>query len=350
MILVEGVYLDLDLNLFRGRIVKKGKRVIFEEDDTVDPKHLILPLLFNAHVHLGDSIFKDPPYIPLKKLVSPPDGLKHRILSTSQEKAKIKAISRTLQYMLSAGTGYGVEFREEGLKGVDILLRAINAADLAPKLIILSRPGDIEEGEKLIEVSDGFGMSSVRDHSYKFLEDLREIVRKNNGIFAIHAGELDDRDVDDALALEPDLLIHMLSATRRQLRMVEDLEIPICLCLRSNAAYGNLDTTNAEFFRNYKHIVLGTDNVMINSPNIFREMEFASKHFFKNDKAVIRGIFNGYRIFKKKVDSFLVMDLKTNNMDFSSDPIRSFVRRSEASDITGIIRNGSWIFYRKKGF
>ncbi len=68
--------------------------------------------------------------------------------------------------------------------------------------------------------------------------DCRDIARKNGKIFAIHAGERDDEDVEDALAMEPDFLIHMNMASERNLKRAIDLEIPIVTCFRSNAFFG----------------------------------------------------------------------------------------------------------------
>lgn len=50
------------------------------EESTAATDAIIAPCFVNAHTHIGDSVIKDPPYLPLEELVQPPHGLKHRIL------------------------------------------------------------------------------------------------------------------------------------------------------------------------------------------------------------------------------------------------------------------------------
>ena len=62
---------------------------------------------------------------------------------------------------------------------------------------------------------------------------------------AVHAGEKNAEDIDDAIALEPDLLIHCTYATKKQLRECADRQIPIAVCPRSNWALGVASSARA---------------------------------------------------------------------------------------------------------
>ncbi|HII93279.1 MAG TPA: chlorohydrolase, partial [Methanosarcina sp.] len=61
--------------------------------------------------------------------------------------------------------------------------------------------------------STGLGMSGANDIDFKLLENITTCTRQHKKFFAIHAGEKDTSDIEKALSLEPDLLIHLTNAT-----------------------------------------------------------------------------------------------------------------------------------------
>src|SRR5665811_2025056 len=72
------------------------------EESAIASDVIIAPCFVNAHTHIGDSVIKDPPFMPLPDLVQPPNGLKHRILRQtphsdliSSIRASIRAVSYT---------------------------------------------------------------------------------------------------------------------------------------------------------------------------------------------------------------------------------------------------------------
>ncbi len=340
--------LNPDGSIIKGRLIHSNRGVEFEEGEDSKEEFLFTPGLCNSHIHSGDSVIKDPPYIPLEKLVTPPDGLKHRILETEDDEKKIISIAETIELMKCYGTTTAIEFREEGVKGVKIFLDAMERSKERVEFILLSRPSDFHESEKLLEISDGFGMSSTRDHSFRFLEELKELCRKKDRLFAIHAGEKDSDDVDLALALEPEILVHMVKSDLSQLKMAMEEEIPICVCPRSNIFTDNLpDREIADTLATYENLLIGTDNVMINSPDMFREMEIASKLFFRDDLTVLRAVFNHYTLFGREIREYLIFDMNSPNLSGTSDIISSFVRRCSADDMIGIAGKNVLLLRRK---
>jgi cytosine/adenosine deaminase-related metal-dependent hydrolase len=233
---------------------------------------------------------------------------------------------------LSSGTSALADFREGGLEGVEILRKADEKRVCMP----FARPSSIEEAEKMAEMDyiAGFGMSSVRDHSMEFLEEIRKIASKNGKLFAIHAGERDVEDVDDAINLEPDVLIHMNMADKRQVKLAMDEEIPIVSCPRSNAFFGLLNMENYEMLSSYEKWLLGTDNVMIASPSMLAEMSFASYILRKNEDIFKAGI-RGFDIFGRK--PLIVVFHMRENLSHTLNPLASVVRRANISDIEMII-------------
>ena len=107
-------------------------------------------------------------------------------------------------------------------------------------------------------------------------------------LFAIHAGEKDRNDIEKALSLEPDLLIHLTNATKKDLEDVADAEVPVVVCPRSNLITGAGMAPIADMLEAGITVAAGTDNVMLNSVNMFAEMEFMSKVFSIEDRQVFK--------------------------------------------------------------
>ena len=68
----------------------------------------------------------------------------------------------------------------------------------------------------------------------------------------------------------------MLEATDADLERTSDAGVPIVSCPRSNVFFGKVPDL-PRFLRHGLAVHLGTDNAMVNSPSILREMEFAYK-------------------------------------------------------------------------
>ena len=80
-----------------------------------------------------------------------------------------------------------------------------------------------------------------------------------------------------ALLLKPHFLVHMTYASHRDLHQVANKTRGIVICPRANSALAE-GIPNAESMINAGcNIAIGTDNVMINSPDMFREMDYLWK-------------------------------------------------------------------------
>ncbi len=155
--------------------------------------------------------------------------------------------------MVATGTGAFADFREGGLPGVLALMHAMDAASTfgcagAVDAVILGRPGGgkctgeeghdrcdgVDEIDSILELAGGIGISSTNDYAEGFAAAVAERTRRRGGVFAIHAGELDSTDIRGALELYPDLLVHLVHASRDDLRRVAGENIPVVVCIRSN--------------------------------------------------------------------------------------------------------------------
>jgi len=237
---------------------------------------IIVPAFVNAHTHIGDSFIRSRRItLPrnVRELVAPPDGLKHRLLREATEEEILKGMRTSLQEMTAIGTSYFCDFREGGLAGVLQLRKAAKNRPVHP--VIFSRPAQMsyekEELDRLLQNSDGIGVSGISDWQYADLEKIARHTKGKNKLFALHASEIIREDVDKILDLKPDLLVHMIAASESDLMRVKQEDIPLVLCPRSYAFY-QLKSHIDLMKKHHLTLLLGTDNAMINSPDILEEV------------------------------------------------------------------------------
>jgi cytosine/adenosine deaminase-related metal-dependent hydrolase len=298
------------------------------------PDHWIIPAFFNAHTHCGDTVAMDCPCSgSLTDLVTPPDGLKHRILAETPRDRLVSGMRASIEAMLLSGTAGFADFREGGVDGVAALREA--AEGLPCRQLIFGRDGGELEGH-------GLGISSVRD--VRDAEQQVARARAAGKLVAFHAGERDPHDIDDALAFDPDLLVHCTHATDKQLRECAERDIPIAICARSNWILGIAETSAHPPVRRMLalgcRVYLGTDNVMFVQPDLFGEMAFISSVYRVPPDDILRAAVAGseltgqtYFLEEGKFANFTVIDARYANIRFTKDPIATVVRRLSPSAI-----------------
>jgi cytosine/adenosine deaminase-related metal-dependent hydrolase len=325
-----------DYEPLEGRVVVESGTITGIEEVETASSDIVCPAFVNAHTHLGDSIAKEAGRgLSLDELVAPPDGLKHRLLADADRSELIESMRRSLSFMTAGGTAAFLEFREGGTAGVEALLEAAEGADIEP--VVFGR-----EEIDVLEVADGFGASGARDADFAA---ERTAARKADKPFGIHAGERDAHDINPALDLGPDFLVHMVHAEGIHLERLEDGDTPVVVCPRSNLVTGVGTPPVAELLERTT-VALGTDNVMLNSPSMFREMEFVSKLCDVTDRDVLRmataagadiaGLNCGV-IEPDREARLLVLDGDSDNLCGVQDPIRAVVRRAGGSDVRNVV-------------
>jgi len=315
-------------------IVVKSGIITHIEDDPHPGNTWIVPAFFNAHTHLGDTIAMDATAMgDLASLVTPPNGLKHRLLAAASQDDMVSGMRSSIQAMVQSGTAGCADFREGGQNGVRALNKA--ASSLLPGLVIFGRDG----GE---QVAEGLGISSSRD-----VPDLERQVkgaRDNGKLIAFHAGERDPDDVDAALSFRPDLLIHCTHATRLQIRQCADENIPIAVCARSNWALGVAGSASEPPVHDMIdlgcRVFLGTDNVMFVQPDMFAEMAFAHYVYRIPPALLIKAAIDGSQLGKTSFfiregvpARFFMMSPGQSNMRFSLDYLSTIVKRGSSASI-----------------
>src|SRR3990172_6664568 len=239
---------------------------------------LILPAFANAHTHAGDAVVREDLKGTLEEIVAPPHGLKHRVLSAAKDEDVIAATRAYLEDMLHTGTTSFWDFREMGVRGLRQLYAAALGLPLRP--LVFGRPSDMKydaRGAKaLLHASDGIAISSLLDWDAGDAAKLARDARAAGKAFAMHASERVREDIDEVLDLKPSLLVHLAEATDADLARVRGAGVPVAVCPRSNAFFGNVIDL-PRLVRSGVRLLLGTDNAMVNSPSMLRELDFAWK-------------------------------------------------------------------------
>ena len=322
-----------------GRIEISDGRIDQIVPADVDSDAIIAPAFVNAHTHLGDSIAKEAGGgLSLAELVAPPDGLKHRLLREASRDELVEGMRRSLRFAVQNGTAACYDFREGGVDGVDQLAEA---ADGLPIDAYAFARGSIEA----MRAGDGFGASGANDADF---ETEREAARAAEKPFAIHAGEADASDLDAALELDPDFLVHVVHPEPTHLDRIEAVGTPVVVCPRSNLVTG-VGLPPVERLVDRTTVALGTDNVMLNSPSMFREMAFVAKYAEVDARTVLRmATRNGAHLLGRddglieagRPANCIVLDGDSDNLTGVRDPVRAVVRRAGLDDVSQVVHEG----------
>jgi guanine deaminase len=319
-----------------GRVVVEGSRIQAVEETGTDATDIVLPAFVNAHTHIGDSVGKEAALgLGLEEAVAPPDSVKHRRLGAADRVDLVAEMRRTVRFMERTGTAAFLDFRESGRDGASALREAEEGM---PVTAFVFGSGD----PSVLEVADGYGASGANDSDFTV---EREAARDAGVPFAIHAGEPDATDIHPALDLEPDLLVHMVHAEAEHLRRVAEQAVPVAVCPRANQV---LDVGRPPVADLLSHttVALGTDNVMLNPPSMFREMAYTAKTFDVTAREVLRmattagaeiaGLDCGV-VGAGRRAALLVLDGGSPNLAPTDDALAAVVRRATPLDVKEVV-------------
>jgi cytosine/adenosine deaminase-related metal-dependent hydrolase len=357
-----------------GRIVAIGDPVPSARQVDVSGQ-LLCPMFIDAHTHVGDTGAKELGIgLPLDKVVVPPNGLKHRFLqSVLGSEAHVAMMRDGLLEMLHNGVIALADFREQGLPGVLALRRA--ASGLPLRVIALGRMAEggpeaqIEaEARALLQEADGLGVRDVESYSASLMKRLRSVYPDK--IFAAHAAEDYSSEMRSRSQTglgqcarlqewQPDFLVHLIHASPEDLQRLAGAAIWAVACPRCNGLLGAGLPRLAAWAHCGLHFALGTDNVMFNSPDMLREMDYASRMVRGQEQnaaaldtrlllkaATLEGA-RALRLDKDlgsltpgKEASFIVFDLSSQNLKYQQDVVSALVHRATPADIAGIYVKG----------
>ncbi|MEF8821768.1 MAG: amidohydrolase family protein [Halovenus sp.] len=320
----------------QGRVIVEDGQIEAIERTQTASSDIILPAFVNAHTHLGDSIAKEAAVgLSLEEAVAPPDSLKHRQLRAADREELVTAMHRSLRFMEQTGTAACLDFRESGVEGARALREAGHELEIDPFIFG-------SDDRSVLDVADGYGASGANDDDFT---SQRAATREAGVPFAIHAGEPDATDIHPAIDLDPDLLVHMVHAEQDHLDRVADGSIPIAVCPRANTVLGVGNAPIRELL-DHTTVALGTDNVMLNSPSMFREMAYTAREFDVTAREILRMAttagaeiagFDCGVIEPGRRAALTILDGESDNLVGTVDPVLAVVRRATGRDVKDVV-------------
>lgn len=331
---------------------------------------LLVPGFINLHTHIGDSFAKDEVYgLNTVEAVGSDKGLKWKLLEEVDEERFKNGVRMAVKEILSTGTTTFVDFREGGVEGIKKLREALNGVRI--RNIILGYPSDNKIYE-LLKISDGIGIHSLNAHTDLELKEIFSTARSMNKLIAFHASEtVYQREksfrrygVSDVIRglnlIRPDFIVHMTRAELHEIKRVADERIPVVLCPRANMYLSSGIPPIKEFVRNNVIIGLGTDNVMVSSPDLFRELECVVRltrlEGLKIDpKDLLKMVTkNATNILNRPIGiieegfhaDFFVFDLSKPNVAGMEDLLKALVLRGKSENVLATFVNGKIAFER----
>jgi cytosine/adenosine deaminase-related metal-dependent hydrolase len=365
---------------------------------------LLLPGLINSHTHVGDSIAKDFTSDPeLSSTVDPIVGIKRKILSRTDPNHLEAFMRNTAVSMLKSGIVAFADFREGGLEGVKLLRRAVSGLKI--KFLVLGRiekyfetpyptssPGTHTDTKgssvdssvlprevvEVLGISEGLGISGTNENTNKSLSEYSKVVRNYNNtssletkrLLAIHTAESQETtalsirkfgltEVERAIKfLQPDFVVHMTQATDNDIATIAANKIGVVVCPRSNGLLGCGVPRIADMMNNGCIVGLGTDNVMLNSPDLFKEMDYIWKvtratgvHQISARDILKMATVNGAEILRLnsgciepgRSADMMFIDKRHVDLYPIHDPYASIVQRAGQSSIMGMMINGEFL-------
>jgi cytosine/adenosine deaminase-related metal-dependent hydrolase len=376
------------------RFVVKGDTIatieLGEPCLTIDRGCLVLmPGMYNSHTHMGDACAPDGATgLTLEEGFFRPNGYKYRKLAQQAEAEHLTQITNHLHYMARTGTIGHIDFREQGAYGSHLLRRASEATGV--RSVILGQFNQlpfteselqqnkaklsteaIAELKDVLAIADGFSESTMNDLTDAAWKEIYQVTSQHHKLRAIHCLENDGyREVSVAIAgrgdleralelYHPHLVIHATVANQEEIQLLSQNHINVVLNPRANANLGLPLPPIAPLLQSQANLLLGTDNGLLNSPNLFAELDFTYKlaksqfgdakqpapqlilkMVTSNIRSVLGGDTYGYLKTGLPAD-FVVLNFHQLHLRSSQHILASIVTRVTPADVLLTVRQGN---------
>lgn len=355
---------------------------------------MIFPGLYNCHTHLGDSVAPDGATgLTLEEGFFRPNGYKYRMLAEQTEKAQVAALVDHQRYMASCGVVAHIDFREQGPEGARRLrvasgMTGVDAIILSQFSGVPFEEGELErnaevlprehraELEEMLSVADGFSESTMNDLTEPAWREVRALTAALGKYRAIHC--LENRgyrdvsvartgrgDLERAIELlDPHLIVHMTVAEADEIRMLAASGKTAVLNPRANAALALPLPPVAALLRSGVNLLVGTDNGLLNSPNLFAELDFTYRlarsqsgdiRFpeaaavlslaTSNVTSALGGDHHGH-LAEGLPATFAIADMTAGHLRWSRNPLATLLTRVTPRDIRATYRVGRCLYSR----
>jgi cytosine/adenosine deaminase-related metal-dependent hydrolase len=375
---VEQGYIEIE----NGRITSAGAGGHKHSAKQMEAKgFLVIPGLVNAHTHIADSIGKDiAAGQRLDARVHPVFGAKKKILQKSLPEHLKAFIRNSAISMMKKGIVAFADFREDGLEGITLLKEALEGLPI--KCVALGRvdyysspkdasglPPEIgEQAKQVLKRADGLGISGANENTDASLAQYRQLAGKK--LVAIHAAESKETvkfskvhtgksEVDRIMEhLKPDFVVHMTNATENEISLVAKSGTGVVICPRANGVLGAGVPKVAQMLKQDCLVAIGTDNVMLNSPDILRELDYT----WKASRATEGGMIKAQEVLKMAtINAAQILRLNTGCIEAGRaadlvfidkmhadlypihDPYAAVVHRLSQSSIRAVMIDGRFL-------
>ncbi len=313
-----------------GKIIEISKDVL--EGEIIDAEGCIVcPSFINAHTHIGDSIIKDEgDGLSLGQIVKPPNGIKHLALESAEDEEIIKVMQDSMWDMYNCGTSHFIDYREGGVKGVKLLKKASKDIPINP--IIFGRDRsfygenpDLHQVKvairKLLKYADGIAPSGFGEIEAEVAELICSECEKAGKISSIHVAEnegvqieslakTNKTEVERAIDAGFNQIVHMTNPKGDDINKLANSNTSLTICPRSNGALSVGIVPLFDILSCGIKPLIGSDNIMFNSPNMFRELEFTLKEM----KAYSKNYIDPKDIIKLATTNVCTDNFDSNNM------------------------------------
>jgi len=358
---------------------------------------VIIPGLYNSHTHMGDSCLPDGATgLTLEQGFFRPDGFKYRKLAAISREDHLPHVVRHLRYMARTGTVGHIDFREQGPYGSELLREASRATGIDSVILgqfsgvpfdeaaLAANEAPLPSGartelESILAAADGFSESTMNDLTDRAWQEIRELTQESGKMRAIHCLEnAGYRDVslarttrgDLARAIElydPHLIVHMTVANDAEVALLASSGKTAALNPRANANLGLPMPPVRALMESGANLLLGTDNGLLNSPNLFAELDFTYKlaksqygdavrpdplAILRMATSNVRAVLGGDRtgsLERGGPATFVVLDFHAPHLRATQHIPASIVTRVTPEDVLGTFRRGD-ILYRSEKF
>ncbi len=268
---------------------------------------VVIPGLYNSHTHMGDSALPDGATgLTLEQGFFRPNGFKYRELAKLSRADHLPHLAAHLRYMARTGTVCHLDFREQGVAGTELLRAA--SRETGVESIILGQfaetpftPAALADNRDplsetaraelhaILAVADGFSESTMNDLTDAAWREVRDATATRGKLRAIHCLEnpgyretsllrTGRGDLAQALGLyDPHIVVHLTSANAGEIALLASSGKTAVLNPRANLNLGLNPPPIRDLLEAGVNLLLGTDNGMLNSPNLFAELDFTYK-------------------------------------------------------------------------
>ncbi|MEE1156392.1 MAG: amidohydrolase family protein [Methanobrevibacter sp.] len=345
----DGIIIDISKDTKEGKVI--------DVDGSI-----IAPSFLNGHTHIGDSIIKDEGYgLSLGEMVKPPDGVKHRALASAEDEDIIASMKSSMLDMAESGVTHFIDYREGGIKGVKLLRQA--SKDIPIKPIILGRDDSFygddpdlakvkSQIRKLLKIADGIAPSGFGEITDEVANLIVEECNNAGKISSIHVAESESTQIESVeksgkteigrgVDSNFNQLVHCTNPKNDDLELIKNSNANVVVCPRANATLNvGIAPLNEMLDLGIKPI-LGTDNLMLNSPDMFRELEFTIKIMSVNYNDYL----NPCELLKMATTNACLFDFDKSCIEigqdsqfnvikhFSKNPYLSIINRSQTKNI-----------------